>query len=56
MIRIGLLTFLLFANRLLLAGDLVLDKRIHHLRAGNEREWDRFQRETRKTAYTDVQC
>ncbi|MCF0072811.1 CehA/McbA family metallohydrolase [Dyadobacter sp. CY261] len=42
-IQISLIAFfLLLANRQVIAAGSVVDQRIHHLRAGAEREWDSF--------------
>ncbi|WP_035360419.1 CehA/McbA family metallohydrolase [Dyadobacter alkalitolerans] len=36
------MAFLVLANRQVVNADSVVDKKIHHLRAGNAREWDSF--------------
>ncbi len=41
-IRIGLIVLFLLANSQTNAQDLIVDERMHHLRAGSEREWDSF--------------
>ncbi|MGA0559577.1 CehA/McbA family metallohydrolase [Larkinella sp. VNQ87] len=46
--RIGLLALFGFASTLLRAQNRVLDQAMHHLRAGEEREWDFFKSEPQK--------